>query len=71
MKDIKYEIEEYPYNDLEMYRTDLSELAEIIGDMLKKNETNKPKKTKKELLQLRLLLIVPAKEKKEKPVVED
>ena len=48
MKDIKYEIEEYPYNDLEMYRTDLSELAEIIGDMLKKNETNKPKKTKKE-----------------------
>ena len=49
MKDIKYEIEEYPYNDLEMYRTDLSELAEIIGDMLKKNETNKPKKTKKEI----------------------
>ena len=37
-----------PEESLEKFRTDLSELAEIIGDMLKKNETNKPKKTKKE-----------------------
>ena len=44
MKGIKYEIEEYPYNDLEMYRTDLSELAEIIGDMLKKNLIRKLKR---------------------------
>lgn len=41
MKNKKIRTEE----SLEKFRTDL---AEIIGDMLKKNETNKPKKTKKE-----------------------
>ena len=36
MKDIKYEIEEYPYNDLEMYRTDLAEYNFILEQQLKK-----------------------------------
>lgn len=48
MKEDKYRIEEYPDNKEEMYKTDLSELCEIIGENMKKNEVKKPTKPKKE-----------------------
>ena len=37
-----------PEESLEKYKTDLSELCEIIGENMKKNEVKKPTKPKKE-----------------------
>ena len=47
MKDIKYEIEEYPYNDLEMYRTDLAEYSFMLEQEYKKKVIPQQFKKKK------------------------
>ena len=49
---------------------DITTNKKKLSDAIKKSN-KQIAKLEKELLQLRLLLIVPAKEKKEKPVVED
>ena len=49
---------------------DITTNKKKLSDDIKKSN-KQIAKLEKELLQLRLLLIVPAKEKKEKPVVED